>query len=67
MGCGSVVVAIERPGLKLAARKLAFMHEEMKGVLVVVALFTNGVKAGDERGFREQGFSDDVWVDEVTG
>ena len=51
-----VVITIERPRLKLAARKLAFMHKQMKRMLVVVTLFTNGVKAGDELGLREQRF-----------
>src|SRR5216684_8319717 len=50
-----IVVAIERPGLQLAAGELAFMHQEMKWVLVVIALFAYGVKAGDELGLGEQG------------
>ena len=43
-----IVVAIEGPGLKLAARELAFVHQKMKWVLVVIALFADGLKAGDE-------------------
>src|SRR6267143_3586465 len=43
-----VIIAIEGPGLKLAARQLALMHQKMKWMLVVVTLFANGVKAGDE-------------------
>jgi len=31
------------------------MHQEMKRMFMMVALFTNGVKAGDELSFREQG------------
>ncbi len=50
-----VVVAIERPGLELAAGELAFVHQEMEGVLVVIALFADGVEAGDESGFGEGG------------
>ena len=49
-----VVVAIQGPGLKLAARELAFVHQHVKWVLVVIALFADGVKSGDEVGFREQ-------------
>ena len=43
-----VVVAIESPGLKLAAGELALVHPKMKRVLVVITLFTNGMEAGDE-------------------
>src|SRR3979490_353182 len=43
-----VIIAIEGPGLKLAARQLALMHQKMKWVPVVVTLFADGVKAGDE-------------------
>src|SRR2546430_8048673 len=49
-----VEIAVERPGLELAARELAFVHHQVKRMLVVIALFTNGVKAGDELGFGEQ-------------
>ena len=49
-----IVVAIQRPRLKLAARKLAFMQEQVKRMLVVIALFANGMEAGDEFRFREQ-------------
>ena len=55
-----IVIAIERPGLKLAASELAFVHQQMKWVPVVVAFFTDGVKAGDEFGFGEQRLFDDV-------
>ena len=40
--------------MELAARELAFVHHQVKRMLVVIALFTNGVKAGDELGFGEQ-------------
>ena len=55
-----IVVAIERPGLQLAAREFAFVHQRMKWMLVVIALFADGVKAGDEVGFREQRLLVDV-------
>ena len=48
-----VVVAVERPGLELAAGEFAFVHQEMEGMFVVVALFADGVEAGDEVGFGE--------------
>jgi hypothetical protein len=48
-----VVGAIESPSLKLAASERAFMHQFVKGMLVVVALFADGVEAGDEVLFRE--------------
>ena len=50
---GLVVVAVERPSLKLAAAEGAFMHQSVKGVFVVVALFADGVEAGGEFFFRE--------------
>src|SRR5690348_15926523 len=43
-----IVVAIQCPGLKLAAGQLAFVHEQVKGMFVVIALFANGEKAADE-------------------
>src|SRR5580692_10046028 len=49
-----VVVAIQGPGLELAARELAFVHQRVKRMLMVIALFAYGVKAGDEVGFGEQ-------------
>ncbi len=51
-----IIVTIQSPRLKLSARELAFMHEQVKWMLVVITLFTNGVKAGDELGCREQRF-----------
>ena len=50
-----IVVAIERPGLQLAAGEFSIVHQQMKWVLVVIALFAYGVKAGDEFGLSEQG------------
>ena len=49
-----VIVAIQSPRLKLAARQLAFVHEQVKWMLVMVALFADRIKAGEELGFREQ-------------
>src|ERR1700732_4338313 len=43
-----VVVAVQRPGLQLPARELALMHQQMKRVLVVITLFANCMKSGDE-------------------
>ena len=37
-----IVVAVERPGLQLAAGKLAFVHHQVKRMLVVIALFADG-------------------------
>ncbi len=48
-----VVVAVERPGLQLAARQFAFMHQQMKRMFVVVALFADGMEPGDEFFFAE--------------
>ncbi len=48
-----IVVAIQRPGLELAASELAFVHQQVEGVLMVIALGADGVKAGDEFSFRE--------------
>jgi len=45
-----IVVTIEGPGLQLSASELAFVHEQMKWVLVVVALFADRVKTGNEFG-----------------
>src|SRR5262249_42191325 len=50
-----IVVAIQSPSLELATRKLAIVHQLMKRVLVVIALLTDGVKAGDEIAFGEYG------------
>lgn len=46
-----VVIAIEGPGLQLAAGEFSFVHQRMKWMFMVVALFANGVKAGDEDRF----------------
>ena len=43
-----VIVSIEGPGLKLPSSELAFMHQKMEGVLVMVTLFTDSVKPGNE-------------------
>src|SRR5215469_4023372 len=49
-----IEIAIERPSLKLAAREFALMHQQMKRMPVVVALFADGVEAGDELRFGEK-------------
>jgi hypothetical protein len=43
-----VVVAIQGPGLKLAAGELALVHQKMKWMLVVITRFADAVDAGDE-------------------
>ena len=43
-----VVVAIEGPGLQLAAGERALVHPKMKRVLVVITLLADGIEAGDE-------------------
>src|SRR5579859_6884528 len=43
-----VVVAIEGPGLQLPARELAFVHQQVERMLVVIALFADGVESGDK-------------------
>ena len=50
-----IVVAIQRPGLYLAAAQRTFMHEFVERMLVVVPLFADHVKTGDEVCFREGG------------
>src|SRR5216684_977102 len=60
-----IVVTIERPRLELAAREPAFVHQYVERVLVVVALLTDGMEAGDERGFRKRWLLDEIihgWV-----
>jgi hypothetical protein len=47
-------VAIERPSLELAAREFAFVHEQMKRMLVVIAFFADGAKLRDEFGFGDE-------------
>src|SRR5260370_24677127 len=47
-------VTIEGPGLKLATREPAIMHQQMKRMLVMVALLSNGMETSDERGFRDR-------------
>ncbi len=39
-----IVVAIEGPGLQLAASELAFVHAQMEGMAMVVALFADLAK-----------------------
>src|SRR5215471_14512323 len=42
-----VVIAIERPSLQLASSQRAFVHQHVKGMLMVIALFADGSKAID--------------------
>src|ERR1035438_754498 len=49
-----IVVAIQRPGLQLAASEFSFVHEQVKRMPVMVELRANGVKTGDEFGLVEQ-------------
>src|SRR6266700_2982725 len=49
-----VEVTIQRPRLKLAARQLALMHQQMKRMLVVIACFANRVKAVSKFRFGEK-------------
>src|SRR5215510_9760023 len=49
-----VVVAVEGPSLELAAAERALVHQLMKGMLVVVALFADGVEDSDEVLFRKE-------------
>ena len=46
-------VAVKRPCLQLTACQLALVHEQVKRMLVVIALFADGMKAGDELRFRK--------------
>src|SRR5258708_17549870 len=48
-----VVVAIQSPGLQLAAGELAFVHQQVEWMLVVIALFGDGVESGDKFLFTE--------------
>src|SRR5262252_3155866 len=49
-----IVVAVEGPSLQLPAAERALVHELMKRMPVVVALFADGVKTGDELFFGKQ-------------
>ena len=55
-----IVITVESPRLKLAAREPAVVHEQVKWVLVMVALFSNGMKSSDKLGFGEQRLFDVV-------
>src|SRR5258708_40047461 len=48
-----VIVAIQSPGLQLPAGELAFVHQQMEWMLVVIALFGDGVESGDKFLFTE--------------
>ena len=47
---GLITVAIESPCLELAAGEFSFVHEQMEGMRVVVALLANGIETRDELG-----------------
>ena len=49
-----VVVAVQRPGLKLSAAEAAFVHHQVKRMLVVIALFANGAQLGAQFVERKQ-------------
>src|SRR5260370_11706528 len=55
-----IVVTIESPGLKLAAREPAFVHEQVKRMRVMVALFSDHMKTSKELGLGEQRLFDVV-------
>ena len=38
-----IVVAVQRPGLELSAGELAFVHQQMKRMVVMVALLARGL------------------------
>src|SRR5271156_1425667 len=49
-----IKIAIKRPRLHLTACEFAFVHQQVKRVLMVVAFFADGVEALDEFAFREK-------------
>src|ERR1700731_4896939 len=51
-----VIVAIQSPSLQLPASELAFVHEQVKWMLVVIALFANGMESRDKFLFVERLF-----------
>src|SRR5271168_3706915 len=54
-----VVVAVERPGLQLAAREFSFVHQQVKGMFMMITFLANGMKARHELGCREKHFRRD--------
>jgi hypothetical protein len=48
-----IKVAVEGPSLQLAARQLAFVHQGVEGMPVMITLFAYSVESGDELWFRE--------------
>ena len=48
-----IVVAVQGPSLQLAAAQRTFMHQFVEWMLVVVPLFADRVKTGDEVCFRQ--------------
>src|ERR1039457_2307384 len=44
-------IAVQRPGLQLAAREFSFVHQQVERMLMVVALLANGAELRDEVGF----------------
>ena len=39
-----IVIAVQRPGLQLSAAELAFVHQQMKRMLVMIALLAHGLE-----------------------
>src|SRR5579862_6204632 len=50
-----IVIAVEGPSLKLAARELAFVHQPVKWMLMVITFFADGAQLFFERLRREHG------------
>src|SRR5579863_146151 len=49
-----IVVAVQRPGLQLAASEAAFVHHEMEGMAMMIAFYAHGAELGAEFVEREQ-------------
>jgi hypothetical protein len=43
-----IETAVQRPRLELPALEFPLMHQKMKRVLVMIAVFPDGMKASDE-------------------
>src|SRR5581483_7975807 len=59
-----VAVPVQRPCLQLAARQLSLVHQEVKGMFVVVAFFTDLPQAGHQLGLGHgwrSGRSAQIW------
>ena len=49
-----VVVTVQRPSLQLSAAESAFVHQQVEGMLVVIAFFAHGAQLGAQFIEREQ-------------